>query len=128
MTSATARVAGRRAAFTVPGAVTAIALAAHLKLLPLLVAVYWIVRRDVRSLAVCGAWLVGLGVLQLVLAPDAMLSFLRLEWLSGAMDVNEVSPYRIHPLLGWPSPSCSSSSPSGTRGPGRAGRTRWCSP
>jgi len=79
------------------GAPWAVALAGHVKLLPWLVAVFWLGRRDLRSLAWLAAWTAGLGVLQLVLAPDATLDFLRLSWLKATLDVNNASLWVIHP-------------------------------
>jgi hypothetical protein len=59
--------------FTAIGAPWSIALAANIKLFPALIALWWIGRRDWRSLGVFVATLVGLGLLQLVLAPQATL-------------------------------------------------------
>ncbi len=81
------------------GAPWAVALAGYVKLFPWLVAVYWLARRDVRSIVRLVAWVAGLGVLQLVLAPDASLDFVRLTWLKATLDVNNVSLWVIHPVL-----------------------------
>jgi hypothetical protein len=80
------------------GSPWAVALAGHVKLLPWLAAVYWVARRDVRSLVRFAAWVAGLGVAQLVLAPRATIDFLRLTWLRATLDVNNVSLWVIHPL------------------------------
>jgi hypothetical protein len=80
------------------GSPWAVALAGHVKLLPWLAAVYWVARRDVRSLVRFAAWVAGLGVAQLVLAPQATIDFLRLTWLRATLDVNNVSLWVIHPL------------------------------
>ena len=53
-----------------------IALAANLKLLPILVAVYWIGRRDRRALVRLAAWVAGLTVLSLALEPAGTVAFL----------------------------------------------------
>ncbi len=81
------------------GSPWSIALAGHLKLLPWLAAAYWVVRRDRRALVVFGAWVIAVGVVQLVLEPEAMLAYLRLEWVGPAFNVRSFSPYAIHPLL-----------------------------
>ncbi len=81
------------------GSPLGVALAGQLKLLPLLAATYWLLRRDVGALVQCAVWSAGLAVLQLVLAPADTLAYLQLGWLRGAMDWNTISPYRIHPLL-----------------------------
>ena len=51
------------------GSPWAIALAANLKILPIIVAVYWIGRRDWRAVGVLVGWLIGLALLQFVLEP-----------------------------------------------------------
>lgn len=76
-----------------------VALAGQLKLAPLLVAVWWLARRDYRWLARLAGWTVGLGIAQFVLAPDATIAYLRLEWLAPAFDVQHISPFAIHPAL-----------------------------
>ena len=76
-----------------------IALAGHLKLVPWLAAVYWIGRRDVRSLVRFMAWVLAIGIVQLVLEPAGTLAYLRFTWLRPAFEVRNISPYAIHPLL-----------------------------
>ncbi|HEX5822977.1 MAG TPA: hypothetical protein VFY18_00835, partial [Candidatus Limnocylindrales bacterium] len=76
-----------------------IALAANLKLFPILAATWWLGRRDWRALGWLAAWLVGLALLQLVLEPAgsmAYLGFLRFEQVG---DVKSISPYALSPLL-----------------------------
>lgn len=85
--------------FLAIGSPLSVATAGYLKLFPWLVAVYWIGRRDTRHLARWGAWIAGLGVLQLVLAPAATLDYLRLTWLQGQFDFRSISPFVIHPAL-----------------------------
>src|SRR3954451_10271850 len=53
----------------VVGTPFAVALAGHLKLLPALVALYWVVRRDWRALRQFAIWAVALAVVQLVVEP-----------------------------------------------------------
>jgi Glycosyltransferase family 87 len=81
------------------GSPVGVALAGQLKLVPLLVAVFWIVRRDWPALSRCVAWTAGFGVAQLALAPGDTVEYLRLGWLQGALDWNTISPYRIHPAI-----------------------------
>ena len=77
----------------------AVALAGHLKLFPFLVGLYWLGRRDWRSLGWFAAWTVGLGLLQLVLEPSNTLAFLRLTNLAQVGEVHNFSPYALSPLL-----------------------------
>jgi hypothetical protein len=76
----------------------AVAVAGTVKLLPWLVAVYWVGRRDWRSLARLVLWIVALFALQLVLEPAGTLAFLRLEWLNASFEVRNVSLWVIHPV------------------------------
>lgn len=77
----------------------AVALAGHLKLFPWLAAVYWVGRRDWRSLGTFAAAVVGLGLVQLVLAPDATIAYLGFPGLEQVGQVNNLSPYEVSPLL-----------------------------
>ena len=86
-------------ALLVAGTPAAVALAGHLKLLPILVAVYWIGRRDWRSIWRLAAWVAALGVVQLVLEPTGTIAFLRFPNLSQVGEVNNLSPYAISPVL-----------------------------
>jgi hypothetical protein len=61
---------------TAIGAPWSIALAAHLKLFPVLIALWWIGRSEWRRLGVFAAWAAGLALLQLILAPQATFDFL----------------------------------------------------
>jgi len=81
------------------GSPWAVALAANLKVLPALVAVYWLGRRERMPLMVFGAWMVGLGAFQLVLEPQATIDFFRTFGLGQVGEVNNLSPYAISPLL-----------------------------
>lgn len=77
----------------------AVALAAQLKLLPALAAVYWLGRRDWRNLARFVAWSLALVVVQLVLEPNGTLAFLGNTNLSQVGEVNNFSPYAVSPIL-----------------------------
>jgi len=81
------------------GSPLSIALAANLKLFPMLVAVYWLGRRDWRSLTRFAGWLAALGVLQLVLEPRGSIDFLRGLGLDQVGEVRNLSPYELSPVL-----------------------------
>lgn len=81
------------------GSPWSIALAAHLKIFPALVAVWWLGRRDWSSLARFAAWLAALGVAQLLLEPAGTLAFPSVFNLGQVGDVRNLSPYAFSPLL-----------------------------
>jgi hypothetical protein len=81
------------------GAPWALALATNLKLLPALAAIWWLGRRDVRSFGLFVAWLVGFGVLQVVLEPVGTLAFPGFVGLDQVGDVNNRSLYGFSPVL-----------------------------
>ncbi len=81
------------------GSPAAVALAGHLKLLPWLVAAFWLGRRDLRSLTRFAGWTLAIGALQLLFEPAGTLAYLQLTWLRPAFDVRNVSPFAIHPAL-----------------------------
>lgn len=81
------------------GAPWALALATNLKLFPVLAAVWWVGRRDGRSLARFGAWMVGLALVQFVLEPSGSLAFPSVVGLEQVGDVNNISLYAISPWL-----------------------------
>ena len=81
------------------GSPAAVALAANLKILPLLAAVYWLGRRDTRSLARLAAWLLALGLVQLVLEPSGSIAFLGTLNTGQVGDVRNLSPYALSPML-----------------------------
>ena len=76
-----------------------VALAAQLKLLPGLVALYWLGRRDWRSLGRFIGWTVLLGVGQLILEPAGSIAFLGDTNLNLVGHVNNLSPYAVSPVL-----------------------------
>lgn len=76
-----------------------IALAANLKLLPLLVAVYWVGRRDLRTLGKLGLWLVGLAALSLLLEPAGTIAFIGFPDPAQVGNVENRSLYALSPLL-----------------------------
>jgi hypothetical protein len=77
----------------------AVALAGHLKLFPFLVGLYWLGRGDWRNLGWLIAWAVGLGIVQIVLAPTDTLAFLGMTNLEQVGAVHNLSPYALSPLL-----------------------------
>jgi alpha-1,2-mannosyltransferase len=81
------------------GSPWAVAIAANLKVFPILVAVWWLGRRDWRPVAWLAVWVLALIGVQLILAPSdtiAYLSFLRLDQVGSVISL---SPYAISPLL-----------------------------
>ena len=81
------------------GSPLSVALAANLKLFPALVALWWVGRRDWRSLRRFVGWSIALGILQLLLEPTATLDFVRATGLSQVGDVVNISPYAVSPIL-----------------------------
>lgn len=81
------------------GAPWAVAFAAHLKLFPALLAVYWIGRREWCQLAKFAAWMLGLGLLQLMLEPAGTMAYLGFLSLDQVGEVVNVSLYAISPVL-----------------------------
>jgi hypothetical protein len=81
------------------GAPWAVALATSLKLYPILVAVFWVGRRDWRSISWLFGWLVALAGIQFLLEPSgtiAYLGFLRAEQVA---DSNNLSLFGVSPVL-----------------------------
>lgn len=76
-----------------------IALAGQLKLLPALAALWWLGRRDWRSLGRFAAWSAALVALQVVLEPMGTLDYLHVANLSQVGDIANLSPYGISPIL-----------------------------
>jgi hypothetical protein len=81
------------------GTPLSVAFAGNLKLVPFIVGVYWVSRRDRRALVGLVAWAAVIGAVQLVLEPAATLEYLSLSWLQSAFGYRSVSPFAIHPLL-----------------------------
>jgi hypothetical protein len=81
------------------GAPWAVALAANLKLFPALVAIWWVGRRDIRSLALFAAWLAGLALVQFVLEPAGTMSFPASLGLAQVGEVENRSLYAVSPVL-----------------------------
>ena len=81
------------------GAPWSVALAANLKILPGLVALYWIGRGDWRRLGRFVAWVLGLLALQFVLEPAGTKEFMTFSSLAQVGEVNNLSPYALSPAL-----------------------------
>jgi hypothetical protein len=81
------------------GSPWAVALAGNLKILPVVVAIYWVGRRDWRAVGRFVAWMAGLVVLQFVLEPAATVAFLGFSDLTQVGNVQNRSLYAISPLL-----------------------------
>jgi Glycosyltransferase family 87 len=81
------------------GSPWSLALAMHLKVLPGLAAIWWIGRRDWRSLGRFAAWSALLAVVQLALEPAGSLAFPTAFNLGAVGEVRNWSPYAISPVL-----------------------------
>lgn len=81
------------------GSPWAVAVAANLKVLPILVGVFWLGRRDWRRLGLLAAWCGALLVFQFVLEPQATTDFFETLSLSQVGEVRNLSPYVISPAL-----------------------------
>jgi hypothetical protein len=77
----------------------AVAFAANLKVFPLLVAVYWLGRRDWRALRWLAVWMVGLIAFQFILEPAATIAYLGFLSPSQVGEVRNLSPYALSPIL-----------------------------
>jgi hypothetical protein len=81
------------------GSPASVALAAQFKLLPGLVALYWIGRRDWRNLGRFFGWTVLMIVVQGAFEPAASVAYIGFLNLGLVGQVNNLSPYSISPAL-----------------------------
>jgi hypothetical protein len=81
------------------GAPWAVALAANLKMIPALVAVYWIGRREWREVGVFAGWMLVLALVQLLLEPTGTLAYAGFLSIDQIGQVANVSLYAISPAL-----------------------------
>jgi hypothetical protein len=81
------------------GSPLGIALAANLKLVPLLAGAWYVGRRDWRRLTRLIAWVAVLVVIQLVMEPRATLAFLGALQPRWVGEVRNLSPFVVSPLL-----------------------------
>ena len=85
--------------FLTIGTPLGVALAANLKLLPILVAVFWAARRDGRALLRLAGWMVALALIQFALEPAGTIAFLTFTDLGQVGDVINLSPFVVSPFL-----------------------------
>ncbi len=83
--------------FMTLGSPVALALAAHLKIFPALAAIWWVGRRDWRSLGWFAVWLAAFGMLQLVFEPVGTLAFPSTLGFEQVGNVENRSLYAISP-------------------------------
>lgn len=76
-----------------------IALAANIKLFPVLVAVWWLGRRQFQAVGALIGWLVVLALLQWLLEPAGSMAFFGAVGLDETVGVRNFSPYAISPAL-----------------------------
>lgn len=76
-----------------------IALAANVKLFPILIAVWWLGRRNFQAVSALIAWTLVLVVFQLLLEPTGSLAFFSAVGLDQVAGVQNLSPYAISPIL-----------------------------
>ena len=76
-----------------------VALAANVKVFPALAAVYWLGRRDGRSLIRFVGWLVVLGLIQVALEPESTLAFFENVGPAQLGNVRNLSPFAQSPIL-----------------------------
>jgi len=81
------------------GSPAAVATAGQLKIVPALVALFWLGRRDWRNLAKFVGWSLALIVFQLAVEPAGSIAFLQSTNLGLVGQVNNLSPYAISPIL-----------------------------
>jgi hypothetical protein len=76
-----------------------IAMAANLKVVPALAALWWLGRRDYQSIAAFLGWAVLLAVAQLLLEPAGSRAFFSSVGLAQIGEVRNISPYILSPWL-----------------------------
>lgn len=80
------------------GTPATVALAGHIKIVPWLVATYWLGKGDRRALTRFAAWVLGFSVLQLLVEPAGTMAFLHLESVGPAFEVRNISLFALSPL------------------------------
>jgi len=76
-----------------------VALAGYLKLTPWLAGLYWLAVRDRGAVLRLVAWVIGIGVVQLLLEPEATVAYLGFVSLGQVGEVVNLSPWAVSPLL-----------------------------
>lgn len=84
---------------TALGTPWSIAIAANLKLFPMLIAIWWIGRRDWRELRRFAAWMAGLVAFQVVMEPRGSIDFLGTLTTEQVGEVLNLSPFVVSPVL-----------------------------
>jgi hypothetical protein len=79
------------------GSPWALAFATHLKIFPVLAAIWWLGRRDWRALGLFAGWLALVGLAQLVLEPAATIAFPSTLGLQQVGNVENRSLYAVSP-------------------------------
>lgn len=81
------------------GSPSSVALAANLKIVPAIAAIYWVGRRDWKALRRFVGWMAVLAVVQVILEPAGSLAFLGFSSLAQVGAVINLSPYAVSPVL-----------------------------
>jgi hypothetical protein len=76
-----------------------IALAANIKLFPVLIAVWWLGRRQYQAVGALAGWLLLLALLQWIAEPAASVAYFSAMSLDQTEGVRNLSPYAISPVL-----------------------------
>ncbi len=76
-----------------------VALAANLKLFPVLIAIWWLGRRQFQAVGALIGWLIILALLQWLLEPAGSVAFFSAVGLDQTAGVQNMSPYAISPVL-----------------------------
>lgn len=76
-----------------------VALAANVKLFPILIGVWWLGRRNFQAVGALVAWMLVFGVFQLLLEPSGTFAFFSAVGLDQVAGVQNLSPYAISPVL-----------------------------
>lgn len=76
-----------------------VALAANVKIFPILIGIWWLGRRDFQAVGALVGWMLVFGVVQLILEPTASIAFFSAVGLDQVAGVQNLSPYEISPLL-----------------------------
>jgi hypothetical protein len=81
------------------GSPLGLAVAGHLKVFPFLAAIYWLARRDRRSLLLFGGWALLILGICFVLEPGATVAYFNFLSFEQVGEVRNLSPYEISPVL-----------------------------
>jgi Glycosyltransferase family 87 len=76
-----------------------IAIAANLKLTPVLIAIWWLGRREWEAFFAFLVWTVLLVLAQVLLAPDASFAYFQSIGFEEVGEVRNISPYELSPVL-----------------------------